>query len=112
VAETKVVTFPHNLNVNGQGHILARMKINTSAAIRALVQLVCLTVALLLSLQACAAEPVKIGVLAFRPKPQTLAQWQPLADVLKRARRRRHPQVGRCGDVSSQRGWLQPDPFL
>lgn len=32
-----------------------------------------------------AAEPVKIGVLAFRPKPQTLAQWQPLASALKRA---------------------------
>ncbi|HEX5363197.1 MAG TPA: PhnD/SsuA/transferrin family substrate-binding protein, partial [Gallionella sp.] len=32
-----------------------------------------------------AAEPVKIGVLAFRPKPQTLAQWQPLAQILKKA---------------------------
>ena len=31
------------------------------------------------------AEPVRIGVIAFRPKPQTLAQWQPLASVLKRA---------------------------
>ena len=31
------------------------------------------------------AEPVKIGVLAFRPKPQTLAQWQPLAVALKQA---------------------------
>ena len=30
-------------------------------------------------------EPVKIGVLAFRPKPQTLAQWQPLAVALKQA---------------------------
>jgi PAS domain S-box-containing protein len=28
--------------------------------------------------------PVRIGVLAFRPKPQTLAQWRPLAQVLKR----------------------------
>ena len=35
------------------------------------------------SVQAYGAEPVKIGVLAFRPKPQTLAQWQPLAAVLK-----------------------------
>ncbi len=34
---------------------------------------------------AYAAEPVKIGVLAFRPKPQTLAQWQPLATALKQA---------------------------
>jgi len=32
-----------------------------------------------------AAAPVRIGVLAFRPKPQTLAQWQPLAALLKRA---------------------------
>ena len=31
------------------------------------------------------AEPVLIGVLSFRPKPQTLAQWEPLAVVLKRA---------------------------
>ena len=31
------------------------------------------------------AEPVKIGVLAFRPKPQTLEQWQPLAAILKKA---------------------------
>ncbi len=36
--------------------------------------------------QALAAqEPVRIGVLAFRPKPQTLAQWQPLAQALKQA---------------------------
>jgi two-component system, sensor histidine kinase and response regulator len=31
------------------------------------------------------AEPIKIGVLSFRPKPQTLAQWKPLAAELKRA---------------------------
>ena len=36
-------------------------------------------------MQACGATPVKIGVLAFRPKPQTLEQWQPLATVLKQA---------------------------
>ena len=34
---------------------------------------------------AASADPVRIGVLAFRPKPQTLAQWQPLASVLKQA---------------------------
>ncbi len=34
---------------------------------------------------AYAAEPVKVGVLAFRSKSQTLAQWQPLARVLKQA---------------------------
>lgn len=31
------------------------------------------------------AEPVRIGVTSFRPKPSTLAQWQPLADRLRRA---------------------------
>lgn len=30
-------------------------------------------------------EPVRIGVLAFRPKPQTQAQWQPLTQALKQA---------------------------
>ncbi|MCE5312037.1 MAG: diguanylate cyclase [Nitrospiraceae bacterium] len=28
---------------------------------------------------------MKIGILSFRPKPQTLAQWQPLAKALKHA---------------------------
>ncbi|MES2013954.1 MAG: EAL domain-containing protein [Pseudomonadota bacterium] len=37
------------------------------------------------SAQAYADEPVRIGVLAFRPKPQTLTQWLPLADALKAA---------------------------
>lgn len=32
-----------------------------------------------------AAEPVRIGLLAYRPKAQTLAQWQPLVTVLKLA---------------------------
>ena len=30
-------------------------------------------------------DPVRIGVLAFRPKPQTLEQWQPLATALKQS---------------------------
>ena len=30
-------------------------------------------------------ETVRIGVLAFRPKPQTLEQWQPLATALKQS---------------------------
>lgn len=34
---------------------------------------------------AVAVEPVKIGVLAFRPRVQTMAQWQPLALALKKA---------------------------
>lgn len=32
-----------------------------------------------------AAEPVRIGVLAFRSEPHTMQQWQPLAAVLKQA---------------------------
>lgn len=31
------------------------------------------------------AQTVRIGVLAFRPKPETLKQWTPLAKVLKRS---------------------------
>ncbi|MCK9373782.1 MAG: EAL domain-containing protein [Sulfuricurvum sp.] len=31
------------------------------------------------------AKPVVIGVLSFRPKPQTLVQWKPLETVLKQA---------------------------
>lgn len=30
-----------------------------------------------------AAEPLRLGVLAIRPKPQAMAQWQPLADHLQ-----------------------------
>jgi len=32
-----------------------------------------------------AAQTVRVGVLAFRPKPETLKQWLPLGDALKRA---------------------------
>jgi diguanylate cyclase (GGDEF)-like protein/PAS domain S-box-containing protein len=39
----------------------------------------------LLTPPALAGEPVRIGVLAVRPKPQTLAQWQPLTAALKQA---------------------------
>ncbi|MEI6702767.1 MAG: PhnD/SsuA/transferrin family substrate-binding protein [Deltaproteobacteria bacterium] len=39
----------------------------------------------LLPIAAYCSEPVKIGVLSFRPKPQTLAQWEPLAAALKQA---------------------------
>ncbi len=53
--------------------------------IRLLMLILCLTGALQPSIQAHGAEPVKIGVLAFRPKPLTLAQWQPLTVVLKQA---------------------------
>jgi diguanylate cyclase (GGDEF)-like protein/PAS domain S-box-containing protein len=35
--------------------------------------------------QALAAEPVRIGVLSFRPKPKTMEEWAPLTKVLKEA---------------------------
>ncbi len=38
----------------------------------------------LLAHPAWSADPVRIGVLAYRPKPETLAQWQPLSALLKR----------------------------
>ncbi len=44
-------------------------------------------------LAAPAAPPVRIGILAFRPKPQAQAQWAPLAGVLGRALPGREIQV-------------------
>ncbi len=65
------------------------MNMNTSLQINLFVRLL-LLVALMLGTAlpftpAYGADIVKIGVLAFRPKPQTVAQWQPLAAVLKQA---------------------------
>ena len=50
-----------------------------------LMLLLCLAGMALHALPAFSAEPVRIGVLAFRSKEQTLAQWQPLARILKQA---------------------------
>jgi two-component system sensor histidine kinase/response regulator len=47
--------------------------------------LICLVSATLLPIVAYSAETIRIGVLAFRPKMQTLEQWQPLAAALKQA---------------------------
>ncbi|MEI7843184.1 MAG: PhnD/SsuA/transferrin family substrate-binding protein [Gallionellaceae bacterium] len=58
---------------------------NTSLVRRALKQLLLAVALMLACVSAYSAGTVKIGVLAFRPKPQTLAQWQPLAAALKRA---------------------------
>src|SRR3989338_7445564 len=52
---------------------------------RALLALACLLGMAIPIVSAYAAEPVKIGVLSFRPKPQILTQWQPLAAGLKQA---------------------------
>lgn len=59
--------------------------LRVNIVLRLLVQSICLTSSLLLSLPANSIEPIHIGVLAFRPKPQTLEQWQPLAVALKKA---------------------------
>ncbi|MDP3539994.1 MAG: PhnD/SsuA/transferrin family substrate-binding protein [Azonexus sp.] len=47
--------------------------------------LLCLSIATLGAIPAYGAEPVRIGILSFRPKAQMLAQWQPLAVALKQA---------------------------
>ena len=50
-----------------------------------LLRCVCLTLSLLLAAAVAQAGPVRevsLGVLAIRPKPATLARWQPLADYL------------------------------
>lgn len=47
--------------------------------------LICLISAVIPILPAYGAEPVRIGILAFRAKPQTMTQWQPLAVALKQA---------------------------
>ncbi|MBI5922633.1 MAG: PhnD/SsuA/transferrin family substrate-binding protein [Betaproteobacteria bacterium] len=53
--------------------------------IRLLILLACLAGVALPFIPAYGAEPVRIGVLAFRPKAQAQAQWQPLAVALKKA---------------------------
>src|SRR5512142_1317034 len=50
---------------------------------RRLVAMLCVTA--LFWLSNASADTVRIGVLASRPKPDTLRQWKPLAAALKRA---------------------------
>lgn len=54
-----------------------------SAPGRRLFTLLCITA--MLWTTSAAARTVEIGVLAFRPKPDMLRQWQPLEKALKRA---------------------------
>ncbi|MDP2694470.1 MAG: PAS domain S-box protein [Gallionella sp.] len=61
------------------------LKFEKIKATRVLLMLACLLGMAIPIAPACAAEPVKIGVLTYRPKSQTLAQWQPLAAALKQA---------------------------
>ena len=49
---------------------------------RKLLTLICITAMLWSSF--AVARTVEIGVLAFRPKPETLKKWQPLEKALKR----------------------------
>ena len=49
---------------------------------RKLLTLICITVMLWSSF--AVARTIEIGVLAFRPKPETLKKWQPLEKALKR----------------------------
>ncbi len=60
-----------------------KVQISSYTVFRFFVQLILLASSLHLSLSANAIEPIHIGILAFRPKPQTLEQWQPLAVALK-----------------------------
>lgn len=45
--------------------------------------LVCFLSVVSASTQSHASEPVRFGVLSFRPKPETEARWAPLADYLQ-----------------------------
>ena len=76
--------MPPHLKLEFPLHIMF-VVIRKFAFFRFVVQVICLAGAVTSSIPAYAAEPVVIGVLAFRPKPQTLKQWQPLAAVLKQA---------------------------
>ena len=55
------------------------------AALRTLASRVGLVCALLLPVPGLGAGVVRIGVLAYRPRPQALEQWRPLATALKQA---------------------------
>ena len=61
------------------------MKFSVNPFIRKLLLLACLASAAMPFIPVYGAEAVRIGVLAFRSKSQTLAQWQPLAAALKQA---------------------------
>jgi PAS domain S-box-containing protein len=56
-----------------------------SPFVRVLMLLVCMASTALMHNSAYGAEPVRIGVLAARPKPLVLAQWHHLAVFLKQA---------------------------
>jgi ABC-type phosphate/phosphonate transport system substrate-binding protein len=61
------------------------MTMPVPAIIRHWLLLLCLSITALGAIPAYGAEPVKIGILSFRPKAQMSAQWQPLAVALKQA---------------------------
>ncbi|OIQ97401.1 cyclic di-GMP phosphodiesterase Gmr [mine drainage metagenome] len=72
-----------NASVHGNIPVTFFLRNFFNAYRRIALLLLCLSGVIFPFANAFSAEPVKIGVLAFRPKPQTLTQWQPLADALK-----------------------------
>ncbi len=58
---------------------------NRKTFLRIVIFMTCLAGSVQCAIPAFCAGPVRIGVLSFRPKQTTLAQWQPLTSVLKLA---------------------------
>lgn len=65
--------------------LILKKLLHIKTCFRMLMSLTCLVSVALSPTLVCGADSVKIGILAFRPKPQTLEQWQPLAIALKQA---------------------------
>lgn len=67
------------------GRLSNYMKHNNNRTLGTRIFPVLFLCAFLFSPIAYATETVKIGILSYRPQPQVLAQWQPLAVALKQA---------------------------
>lgn len=65
--------------------MIPAMSASMGVVIRRVARGLLLLVALVAGGVAMAAEPVRIGILSFRPKVETLKQWQPLAVLLKQS---------------------------
>lgn len=65
--------------------MIPAMSASMGVVIRRVARGLLLLVALVAGGVAVAAEPVRIGILSFRPKVETLKQWQPLAVLLKQS---------------------------
>lgn len=72
-----------HLNTNGLALLASASKIRKPKSLLGLLMLYgCLSVVFASFVQ---AEPVKVGILAFRPQQDMQQQWQPLAKILKTA---------------------------